>query len=508
MTDLPMSIFDSLIESTNSVNGEIKLVKEDDEGYIEYKLRLDMKNSFGITKMASQMNFRLEAGKILLNRKEAHYILGIKDNGSLGCLTEEELDKTFSIFTQVVAITKSTIVHLDKKKYNTSYLMYIIIQKIETEKIKELNMAFVGPTQHGKTTTISHLVYGQHDDGKGYARNLVFKHEHEKKSGITSCIKKEIIGLRAGKLINYSIGIQTSWENIVEMSDKIINLIDLPGNKKYIKSTLFGLSTYHIDGIVIVIDMAKFNSETLKIYMFYKQCADIMKIPFVVSCINTELCDSIPLKSFHNSIKISNLNYLGYHDLIKFFDEIEIKNDSILFEKDCTFFVVEINFIPDVGFTFSGTMRYGALSLGDNVYLTNGTNYYSAKIKSIQRKQIDSKTLYEGESGAIRLEIDNSIASVVTKHMMIVNKKYPMYDTLTFKILNAKDHSLMHNGQKCLLFVNNDIVQVVVSNDKDKDETTVSLKIIDKKIILPEIISILCFLRTEHDIIIGSIEIA
>jgi len=66
----------------------------------------------------------------------------------------------------------------------------------------------------------------------------------------------------------------------------------------------------------------------------------------------------------------------------------------------------------------------------------------------------------------------------------------------------------MHNGQKCLLFVNNDIVQVVVSNDKDKDETTVSLKIIDKKIILPEIISILCFLRTEHDIIIGSIEIA
>ena len=500
-----MSIFDSLIESKIPTTGEIKLVKEDDDGYIEYKLRLDSKNSLGLTKMASQMNFRLETGKILLSRKEAHYVLGIKDDGTLGGLSEDQLDKTFSVFSKVVSATKSTMVHIDKKRFNESYLMYVIVQKIETERITELNIAFVGPTQHGKTTTISHIVYGQHDDGKGYARNLVFKHEHEKRCGVTSCVKKEIIGLRSGKLINYSIGIQTSWENIVEMSDKVVNLIDLPGSDKYIRSTLFGLSAYHIDGIVIVLDTSKITSESIKEYMFYEQYANTMKIPFVTACISNESIDSLYFTTFLNKIEISNLNYLGFDDIIDFFDNIKTIDSTDESEiADCVFFVVEINFIPDVGFTFSGTMRSGILSLKDDVYLTNGTEYYPAKIKSIQRKQIDSQTLFENEGGAIRLEVDNSIASVVTKYMMIVKKKYTTYDSLVFKISDSRQNNLLVNdGQKCILFINNNIVQVVTTNDSDK--SLINLKISDNKIILPKIGKYKCFLKTEHTIIIVSI---
>lgn len=500
-----MSLFESLIEIRDLPNGEIKLVAEDDDGYIEYKLRLDFKNLFGIQKLTSQMNYRLENGKILLGRKEAHYVLGIQDDGSLGNITESEIDKTFAVFSQVVNSSESTIIHIDKTKYNTSYIIYAIVQKIEKSKIKELNIAFVGPSQHGKTTTISHIVYGQHDDGNGYARNLFFKHEHEKVSGITSSVKKEIIGLRSGKLINYSVGIQTSWENIVEISDKVINLIDLPGSDKYAKCTLFGLSAYNIDGIVIVIDLKKCSEKTIKEYMFYKKYTETMKIPFVVACINSE--EPSDISDIPNKIPISNLGYKGYYELIDFFDSLEI-NDIDCNEHDCIFFATEINFIPDVGFTFSGTMRSGRLSLGDDVYLTNGSNYFPAKIKSIQRKQIDSQTLYEKEGGAIRLDVDNGVNSIVTKHMMIVKKKYPSHKSVMFKLLSEDvlSMNIVNNGQRCLLFVDNNIVQTSVSYEFDGYEFELKLTN-SNKIIFPRTDKIIAMIKTDDKIAIGEIKI-
>jgi GTPase len=282
----------------------------------------------------------------------------------------------------------------------------------------------------------------------------------------------------------------------------------LPGSDKYIRSTLFGLSAYHIDGMVIVFDTSKVTTESIKEYIFYEQYASIMKIPFITACINNESIDSLYYTTLSNHIEISNLNYLGFSNIIDFFDKLETINPPKPSDEseitNCVFFVVEINFIPDVGFTFSGTMRSGTLSLKDDVYLTNGTEYYPAKIKSIQRKQIDSQTLFENEGGAIRLEIDNSIASIVTKYMMIVNKKYPTYDSLLFKISDGRENNLLVNdGQKCILFINNNILQVITTNNINK--SLINLKLSDNKIILPEIEDYRCFLKTEHTIIIGSL---
>ena len=521
-------IFNSLIVSNPSE--ELRLREENEDDNVEYKLRLDSKTKFGRQKLMSQLNYRLEIGRALTGKKEAHYVLGIRDDGHLGKLTESEIDETFSIFSNVVNTADVTITYIDKKQYNDSYLIYAIVQKIESFKIKEINIAFVGPSQHGKTTTVSHLVYGQHDDGNGYARKLVFKHEHEKVSGVTSSIKKEIVGLNKGNIINYSIGISTGWQDIVEMSEKVINLIDLPGNLKYFKSTFFGLSTYKIDGIAIVVDVKKESISDWNEITFYKLFARTFNIPYTFLIINDN--NAIYEKHCYDGddmIEISNLSNHGFDKVVQFLDKIEIRNPIVNNVNPDTninplFCVMETYSIPDTGTIFSGIMKYGSLSLGDSVYLTNGQTYRQTKIKSIHRKLIDSKTLYEGETGAIQLEFDTrglpsglgcasnlpsglgcaSNLPEVNKHMIITTVKLSTYDEFLFTLLNENQNKTMiRSGQKCLMFVDNIVTHVYITIVNDK----FNLKS-ENKIIIPSLDQeCVAFLKCDGGVLFGKLQI-
>lgn len=495
---------------------ELHLREESEDDYIEYKLRLDTKNKFGLKKLLSQMNYRFDIGKIMLGKREAHYVLGIHDDGSLGKLTEIEIDETIRIFTKVVNDNGATVVNIDKINYcspkgYSSNLAYIIVQKIETFKIKEINVAFVGASQHGKTTTVSHLVYGQFDDSNGYARKLVFKHEHEKLSGVTSSIKKEIIGLNKGNIVNYGIGITTGWQDIVEMSDKIINLIDLPGNLKYFRSTFFGLSTYDINGLIIVVDPKKLNNglpeRSINEFKFYKLFAETFNIPYIFLIIDDEEVKPV-INEFNvglNVVYFSNLSSYGSKEMAIFLDSINA-NTSIEHQQDestdLLFYIMETYRVPDVGTIFSGTMKCGSISLGDDVYLTNGINYYQTKVKSIQRKQIDSKTLYVAENGAIQLEFDTSIIPEVNKHMIITTKKHEMYDNFIFNLLNLECEYIIKNGQRCVMFVDNVIVNVYASIDSESGITILQT---EQKIIVPSIGTKNCiaFIKLDYGVLFG-----
>lgn len=527
-----MNIFDTLIVS--SPNQEFKLREEYEDDYVEYKLRLDTKNSLGINKLISQMNYRLDIGKNLLKKREAHYVLGISDNGTLGGLNEDEIDKTFAIFSKVVNDCGATIVHIEKKVYKKSdedsYVIYAIIQKIESFKINELNVVFVGPSQHGKTTTISHIVYGQKDDGKGYARNLIFKHEHEKISGITSSIKKEIIGMCKGLLVNYNLETSNGWEDIVNMSEKIINLIDLPGNLQYSKSTFFGLSTYNIDGIVIVIDQLKIknNENILNEIKFYESFAIKFNIPYVIVNIDSNISSNsnvnansnLPAETQtfqKNTIELSNITGKGINNLIDFLNSLE-KNQNVQYNKisienesESLFCVSETYCVPDIGIIFSGIMKIGSLSIGNHVFITNGNTYHKATIKSIQRKQINSKTLYLGESGAIQVEFNTVNIPVISKHMMMTTTQYEKYSFFCFEILNENYikniMQIFFINKKCSMFVDNFVVATtIIKIDYVKNQISLQSSL---PIIVPSINAIKClaFLKCDRVITFGKLTI-
>lgn len=495
-----MNVFNSLIISKD---GEpLKLKPESEDDYIEYKLRLDTKTKFGIDRLISQMNYRFDVGKATIKKKEAHYILGICDNGTLGGLSENEIDETFSIFTKAVVTNKAVITHFDKKQYDSSYIIYAIVQKIETFKIKELNVAFVGPSQHGKTTTIAHLAYGQKENGSGYGRKLIFKHVHEKNSGTTSSVKNEIVGLKSGMLINYNVGVDNGWEDIVDMSDKIINIIDLPGNLKYCRSTFFGLSTYDIDAIIMVSDPLKMNDQNKIECDFYLEYAKNFNIPYKVLTIdNTENETS----SHPNEILFSNITGKGLSCLVNFLNTI---SKHPIYEKyqnlDPLFCISETFCVPDVGIIFAGTMKMGSLSIGNVVYLTDGTTYFRTKVKSIQRKQIDSKTLYTGENGAIQLDFGEFITPEVSKHMIITTNQYLTYNNFKFKMLYNTTE--LTTGQQCLMFVDNMISNVFVNIS---EQNIITLKS-TTNIIIPTINTNNCiaFLKYDSGISFGLLEIS
>jgi len=489
------SIFDTLLIRTE--DNILKLREEREDDNIEYKLRLNGKTPTGEkidmnlklrhNQLISQMNFRMDIGKYSVGKRLAHYILGVKDDGTFGNLTEEELDETFTIFSKLVSNCHACIEFCEKKKEYK--LIHVIIQKIDHSKIQEINLAFVGPSQHGKTTTISNLVYNICDDGSGYSRKLVLRHEHEKLSGLTSCIKKEIIGMKDGNIIDFSSCVESSTEEIVRMSDKIINLIDLPGNTKYLKTTLFGLCAYRIDALIVVFDISK--KEDYDIIYFYKALAKALNIPIQVLLIKTKNLD---YDVSGDNIVINNVNRMGYDLVIKYLNTLHQRKVK---EMDQNLFnIVDIYDVPDTGLIFSGMMMYGNLSLHDTVYLTNGINTYNATIKSIHRKQVDSHTIYHGETGAIQLDLEKVISD---KNMIITTtEKHELYKSIKFKLIYRLGKRL--KNQLSLLFIENNIIMVNIDYVSDE----IILRFLDKQIIIHDLNAIV-FLKNSDGIYLGHV---
>lgn len=483
-------------------SSDILFFPEDDYGYIEYKLRLDTKNTFGLKKLYSQMNWRLCEGQSLLGKKEAHYLLGVKDNGELGELTTDEINLTYDLFLQIVEKCEAKIIKKIEKNYEKGSIIYVIVSKKEHKKIKELNVAFVGPFQHGKTTTIANLVHNCLDNKNGYGRSLIFKHEHEKLTGITSSVKKEILGIKKQKIIDYTYGVKVDWEEIVNVSDRIVNLIDLPGSEKYLKTTLFGLEAYDLDAICIIVDKEKQNDSL--IVELFKNYAIQLNIQYKIVFITEN-----NFETNHDEIIISNKTKNGLDSLKNFLCEI-VDNVNYTVEKSPMLFsVIEKYVIQDSGIVFSGIVKYGTLEFEQNVFLTNGKDYIDAKITSIHKKQIDSQTLYQKETGAIMLDIGMKPDIDITKYAVITDKKYEMLDEVLFQLtwssITEENYKLI--SQRALLFVDNNIIQVLPEIIQDNEKIKLLLKF-EYPSIIPVLAfkkNVTCFLKNAHGVFIGII---
>src|SRR5579872_5643477 len=82
---------------------EGKLIPEPDQsGNIEYKLRLDKKDIKKRDNMISQMLWRMNEGRNQYGRYEAHYILGVHDDGTFSDMTEQALAHTTNILRGIV----------------------------------------------------------------------------------------------------------------------------------------------------------------------------------------------------------------------------------------------------------------------------------------------------------------------------------------------------------------------------------------------------------------------
>jgi GTPase len=510
--------FDSLIETTSP---KIKFREEIEEGNVEYKLRLDAKSEGSLKKMKNQMNWRFEEGKEMTNKRECHYVLGIYDNGNLGNLSETEIDVTFEIFKKVVKDCNGIITFCDKKVYNNSWIIFTSLLQILEKKVTEINIGFVGSTQSGKTTTISNIVYGQLDDGNGSSRQYIFRHEHEKNSGFTSSIKKEIVGVKNNSIINYNQGINVSWEHIANLSDKILCLIDLPGSPQYMKTILFGLSAYNFDAFIIFHKKDQDNNLN-KLYIEY---ARSLNIPYIIVEITDMFSPSVfnnpqfnfqentEFENFLPSTKdddisdtiypITNLKANGITTILSFLTKLERKNNCVPEINNDIFVITDMVSIPDTGIVYSGEMWYGKFTINDNIFLTNGNLTFNLKIQSIHKKQTFSENLYTNEMGAILLDGTNIQIQKYSKQMIITSTQLQAHKQLLFE---TNSSCKISKGNDITLYINNIITKGSIKEIDESDQLNKKyLLVLHKNTIIVPRIKNLAFAKIDNNIFIINI---
>ena len=64
-------------------------------------------------------------------------------------------------------------------------------------------VAVVGNVDAGKSTLLGVLTHGELDNGRGFARQKLFRHKHEMESGRTSSVGNDILGFDSrGNVVN------------------------------------------------------------------------------------------------------------------------------------------------------------------------------------------------------------------------------------------------------------------------------------------------------------------
>ena len=98
------------------------------------------------------------------------------------------------------------------------------------------------------------LTHGELDNGRGLARQRLFRHKHEAESGRTSSVGNDILGFDStGNVVNRPEHGNLDWVRVCEKSSKVITFIDLAGHEKYLKTTVFGMTGHAPDfGMLMV----------------------------------------------------------------------------------------------------------------------------------------------------------------------------------------------------------------------------------------------------------------
>jgi GTPase len=332
------------------IPSESKLIPESDQGNIEYKLRLDKKGISSRENMVSQMLYRMNEGRNKYGRYEADYIIGISDDGSFSDLPEQILINSVNILRGGVKKANAKII--SEKTYvfpGNKMIIHVVIRKDHKERyVNETNIMILGPSGIGKSSLMGRITHGQKDDGKGFTRKLVLRHAHEKSSGATSCLKYDTIGFSGKNIMNYSIGIEFNMENIYSSSDRLVNLIDIPGDfVSFSKTIMYSVSCIRPDNIIICIP--SYDPIThLNAFEFVKNNSDIYK--FIIStCIVYDI-DPIIVITKQELIDVNGLTVLQ-PEINKQIGELfnlwvnELRSDNI--PSDIGFSCAEIKEISD-----------------------------------------------------------------------------------------------------------------------------------------------------------------
>jgi len=250
------------------------------------------------------------------------------------------------------------------------------------------------------------------------------------------------------------------WEEISAKAAKIVSFIDLAGHERYLKTTLYGLTSGAPSCVILIVGgnagLIGMSKEHLAIALALsvpvvvcitkidmtptnvlaktiQQVTKIMQSPgcrkttvFVESSETAvELSQVFAAERLCPVFELSNVTGAGIDYLRTFLNLLpasESDTEKFAADQPLEYSVTEIWSVPYVGTVVDGILNSGTIKAGDSVLIgpdANG-NYQSTVVKSIQRKRAPVTSAEAGQ--CVSLALKRIRKSAVRKGMVLVHK--------------------------------------------------------------------------------------
>lgn len=380
--------------------------------------------------------------RIAESRGETIYDLGIGEDGSENGLDSDEYAASLATLQSLATTLNADCVELRQRKAEKGTTgQYLIRRKVDETDFMEIRVAVVGNVDAGKSTLLGVLTHGELDNGRGFARQRLFRHKHELESGRTSSVGNDILGFDSqGNVVNRAEHGNLDWVKICEQSAKVITFIDLAGHERYLKTTVFGMTGHAPDfGMLMIganagiigmtkehlglslalsvpvfvvvtkIDMCPPNilQETLKLLVKILKSQGCRKVPVMVRTADEVVLSATNFVSERLCPIFQVSNVSGENlDLLKMFLNLLTTRVTGLDELPAEFQIDDTYSVPGVGTVVSGTCLQGVIKLNDVLMLGPDPlgHFQAIPVKSIHRKRMNVREVRSGQTASFALK--------------------------------------------------------------------------------------------------------
>ncbi|GIY79357.1 GTP-binding protein 1 [Caerostris darwini] len=427
-----------IFQNNSESSEQNKKPTEDNISNLNDKTALISPTAEQFDELIQKLAIRLESG-----HGEVIYNIGTGDNGSCG-LSEEEMDASVATLESMASTLEADCVLLRKHKVEQGDVSeYLVRKRAKDNDFVEVRVAVIGNVDAGKSTLLGVLTHGELDNGRGFARQKLFRHKHEMESGRTSSVGNDILGFDScGNVVNKpdSHGGQLDWVKICEASSKVITFIDLAGHERYLKTTIFGM-TGHIPDFTML--MVGANAGIVGMTKEHLGLALALNVPVFVVVTKIDMC---PANILHDTMKllvrilkspgcrkipvivhseddviVSATNFVSER-LCPIFQVSNVTGENLMYLKmflnllstrmpnsdsePAEFQIDDTYSVPGVGTVVSGTTLKGTIRLNDTLMLGPDPlgHFQAVAVKSIHRKRMPVKEVKSGQTASFALK--------------------------------------------------------------------------------------------------------
>ncbi|XP_052383917.1 GTP-binding protein 1-like isoform X8 [Oncorhynchus keta] len=447
-------------EDGENVNGE-------SEDHLDFTSKLTLVSPTGeqYDSLLRQLRERMDEGC-----GETIYVVGVGSDGGDYGLDEGDMEASVATVQSLCEQIEADMILLrERTDAGGKVRDYLIRRRVGEEDFLEVRVAVVGNVDAGKSTLLGVLTHGELDNGRGFARQKLFRHKHEMESGRTSSVGNDILGFdQEGHVVNKpdNHGGSLDWTKICERSSKVITFIDLAGHEKYLKTTVFGMTGHLPDFcmlmvgsnagivgmtkehlglalalnvpvfvVVTKIDMCPANilAETLHLLQRLLKSPGCRKIPVLVQNKDDVIVTASNFSSERMCPIFQVSNVTGDNmDLLKMFLNLLSSKTSYREDEPAEFQIDDTYSVPGVGTVVSGTTLRGLIRLNDTLLLGPDPlgSFLSIAVKSIHRKRMPVKEVRGGQTASFALK--KIKRSSIRKGMVMISPRLTPQATWEF----------------------------------------------------------------------------